>query len=39
MAVQPGRKCWVAGAIQSTTKTSSISTDVNDTSRPWHHMG
>ncbi len=28
MAAQPGRKCWVAGAIGPTTKTSSISTDV-----------
>src|SRR5271154_6561003 len=32
MAAQPGRKCWVAGAIGPTTKTSSISTDVNDAS-------
>ncbi len=30
MAAQPGRTCWVAGAIGPTTKTSSISTDVND---------
>ena len=30
MAAQPGRVCWVAGAIGPTTKTSSISTDVND---------
>lgn len=27
--VQPGRRCFVAGAIGPTTKTSSISTDVN----------
>lgn len=32
MAAQPGRVCWVAGAIGPTTKTSSISTDVNDAS-------
>ena len=32
MAAQPGRKCFVAGAIGPTTKTSSISTDVNDAS-------
>ncbi len=32
MAAQPGRLCWVAGAIGPTTKTSSISTDVNDPS-------
>jgi 5-methyltetrahydrofolate--homocysteine methyltransferase len=32
MAGQPGRICWVAGAIGPTTKTSSISTDVNDAS-------
>jgi len=32
MVAQPGRKCWVAGAIGPTTKTSSISTDVNDAS-------
>ncbi|MCP9443472.1 MAG: methionine synthase [Nitrospira sp.] len=29
-AVQPGRICFVAGAIGPTTKTSSISTDVNN---------
>jgi 5-methyltetrahydrofolate--homocysteine methyltransferase len=29
-AVQPARKCFVAGAIGPTTKTSSISTDVNN---------
>jgi len=29
-AAQPGRKCFVAGAIGPTTKTSSISTDVNN---------
>src|SRR6188472_496613 len=27
---QPGRRCFVAGAIGPTTKTSSISTDVNN---------
>ena len=32
MAQQPGRSCFVAGAIGPTTKTSSISTDVNDAS-------
>ena len=32
MAAQPGRQCWVAGALGPTTKTSSISTDVNDSS-------
>src|SRR6185503_14749474 len=32
IAAQPGRQCWVAGAIGPTTKTSSISTDVNDAS-------
>jgi 5-methyltetrahydrofolate--homocysteine methyltransferase len=32
MAAQPGRRCWVAGAIGPTTKTASISTDVNDAS-------
>jgi 5-methyltetrahydrofolate--homocysteine methyltransferase len=32
MAAQPGRTCFVAGAIGPTTKTSSISTDVNDAS-------
>ena len=32
MAAHPERKCWVAGAIGPTTKTSSISTDVNDAS-------
>ena len=32
MAAQPGRKCFVAGALGPTTKTSSISTDVNDAS-------
>jgi 5-methyltetrahydrofolate--homocysteine methyltransferase len=30
MAAQPGRACFVAGAIGPTTKTSSISTDVNN---------
>jgi 5-methyltetrahydrofolate--homocysteine methyltransferase len=30
MAEQPGRTCFVAGAIGPTTKTSSISTDVNN---------
>jgi 5-methyltetrahydrofolate--homocysteine methyltransferase len=30
MAEQPGRKCFVAGSIGPTTKTSSISTDVNN---------
>lgn len=29
-AMQPGRRCFVAGAIGPTTKTSSISTDVNN---------
>ncbi len=29
-AAQPGRTCFVAGAIGPTTKTSSISTDVNN---------
>ncbi len=29
-AVQPGRRCFVAGAIGPTTKTSSISTDVSN---------
>ena len=32
MAKEPGRQCYVAGAIGPTTKTSSISTDVNDAS-------
>src|SRR5436190_1738975 len=32
MAAQPGRKCFVAGAIGPTTKTSSISTEVNGAS-------
>jgi 5-methyltetrahydrofolate--homocysteine methyltransferase len=30
MSEQPGRVCWVAGAIGPTTKTTSISTDVNN---------
>src|SRR6184192_1375224 len=30
MAANPGRACFVAGAIGPTTKTTSISTDVND---------
>jgi 5-methyltetrahydrofolate--homocysteine methyltransferase len=30
MKEQPGRKCFVAGSIGPTTKTSSISTDVNN---------
>lgn len=30
MMAQPGRVCWVAGAIGPTTKTTSISTDVNN---------
>src|SRR5438552_2908756 len=30
MAVDPGRRCFVAGAIGPTTRTSSISTDVNN---------
>ncbi|HWC60657.1 MAG TPA: homocysteine S-methyltransferase family protein, partial [Verrucomicrobiae bacterium] len=30
MAAQPGRVCFVAGAVGPTTKTSSISTDVNN---------
>ena len=30
MAAHSGRACWVAGAIGPTTKTSSISTDVNN---------
>src|SRR6185369_4112811 len=30
MAERPGRVCWVAGAIGPTTKTTSISTDVNN---------
>src|SRR5688572_13008066 len=29
MAAQPGRTCWVAGAMGPTTRTASISTDVN----------
>jgi len=29
-AAQPGRRCFVAGALGPTTKTSSISTDVNN---------
>jgi 5-methyltetrahydrofolate--homocysteine methyltransferase len=29
-AAHPGRRCFVAGAIGPTTKTSSISTDVNN---------
>src|SRR4026209_2773607 len=32
MAAQPGRQCFVAGAIGPTPKASSISTDVNDAS-------
>src|SRR5260221_3483277 len=32
MGAHTGRKCFVAGAIGPTTKTSSISTDVNDAS-------
>jgi 5-methyltetrahydrofolate--homocysteine methyltransferase len=32
MAKQPGRICFVAGALGPTTKTSSISTDVHDAS-------
>src|SRR5437899_3318183 len=32
MASQPGRVCFVAGAVGPTTRTSSISTDVNDAS-------
>ena len=35
MSAQPGRHCWVAGAIGPTTKTSSISTDVNDAVERW----
>ena len=34
MGAGPGRSCFVAGAIGPTTKTSSISTDVNNTSTP-----
>ncbi len=30
MAKEPGRHCWVAGALGPTTKTTSISTDVNN---------
>ena len=30
MAEQPGRTCWVAGALGPTTKSASISRDVND---------
>ena len=30
MAAQPGRTCWVAGALGPTTRTTSISTDVNN---------
>jgi 5-methyltetrahydrofolate--homocysteine methyltransferase len=37
MAAQPGRHCFVAGAIGPTTKTSSISTDVNDASARGTH--
>ncbi|MEY5009865.1 MAG: hypothetical protein RLZZ253_1004, partial [Verrucomicrobiota bacterium] len=37
MAAQPGRQCFVAGAIGPTTKTSSISTDVNDPSARGTH--
>ena len=33
MATHPGRVCFVAGAIGPTTKTSSISTDVNNPAR------
>src|SRR3990172_1049695 len=33
-ATQPGRQCFVAGAIGPTTKTSSISTDVNNPAAP-----
>jgi 5-methyltetrahydrofolate--homocysteine methyltransferase len=32
LASQPGRRCFVAGAIGPTTKTSSIATDVNNPS-------
>ncbi|HEX8309866.1 MAG TPA: homocysteine S-methyltransferase family protein, partial [Chthoniobacteraceae bacterium] len=37
MAAQSGRRCFVAGAIGPTTKTSSISTDVNDASARGTH--
>src|SRR5260370_3157214 len=30
MVEQPGRTCWVAGALGPTTKTASLSRDVND---------
>jgi 5-methyltetrahydrofolate--homocysteine methyltransferase len=30
LAVQPGRVCWVAGALGPTNKTASLSRDVND---------
>ncbi len=30
MAAEPGRTCWVAGALGPTTRTTSISTDVNN---------
>ncbi len=30
MAAEPGRHCWVAGAIGPTNKTTSLSPDVND---------
>src|SRR5262249_19243161 len=30
MAANPGRVCWVAGAMGPTNKTSSLSTDVNN---------
>jgi 5-methyltetrahydrofolate--homocysteine methyltransferase len=30
MKAQPGRTCWVAGAMGPTTRTASISTDVNN---------
>ncbi len=30
MAAQPGRTCWVAGALGPTNKTASLSRDVND---------
>ncbi|MCC6355824.1 MAG: methionine synthase [Verrucomicrobiae bacterium] len=33
MAAQPGRDCFVAGAIGPTTRTASISTDVDDPAR------
>ena len=38
MAAQPGRVCFVAGALGPTSKTASLSPDVHNPGFPRHHL-